>query len=84
MCRQLFEKHDKNQDGRIDVEEFRSLMKLLGDEVHGDTISMMFEAMDIHGSLDFEEFLTILEVNSSKHALSLNLISGGSSSFSYG
>ena len=53
---------DSDKDGRINVEEFRSLMKLLGDEVRGETISVMFESLDIHGSLDFDEFFTILEV----------------------
>ena len=53
---------DRNGDGRIDVEEFRSLMKSIGDEVRGDTVAVMFDSMDIHGSLDFDEFFAILEV----------------------
>lgn len=64
LCKKLFDRKDKDKDGRINVEEFRSLMRILGDEVHGETISVMFEALDIHGSLDFDEFFTILEAES--------------------
>ena len=53
---------DANGDGRINVEEFRSLMKAIGDEVSGDTVATMFDSMDIHNSLDFDEFIAILEV----------------------
>jgi len=61
MCHKLFDAKDSNKDGKINVEEFRSLMKDLGHEVHGEQIIVMFQAMDIHGSLDFDEFYTILE-----------------------
>lgn len=61
LCENLFARLDKNHDGRIDVEEFRTLMKTLGDELNGETVSVIFDAMDIHGSLDFDQLISIIE-----------------------
>eukprot|EP00210_Caulerpa_lentillifera_P007605 g7263.t1 len=61
LCESLFLRMDKNHDGRIDVEEFRTLMKLIGDELNGETVSVIFDALDIHGSLDFDQLITIIE-----------------------
>eukprot|EP00210_Caulerpa_lentillifera_P006440 g6152.t1 len=61
LCELLFDRMDKNHDGRIDVEEFRALMKLIGDELDGGTVSIIFDALDIQGSLDFDQLITVIE-----------------------
>lgn len=64
LCESLFNRLDKNHDGRLDVEEFRTLMKLIGDELSGQMVSIIFEALDLHGSLDFEQLITVIEAES--------------------
>ncbi len=46
-------------------------MKGLGDELSGQDCSHLLEAMDIHGSISEEDFLAIVEVLHSKHAIVL-------------
>lgn len=37
-------------------------MKKLGDELHGPTITTIFQSLDLHGYLDLDQFLTVVEV----------------------
>lgn len=59
----FFVRMDKDKDGRLNVDEFRTSMKLLGDELHGPTVTMILEALDVHGYLDLDQFLTVVEVS---------------------
>lgn len=60
---ELFNKMDHNNDGKLDVEEFRDAMRTIGDELSGEMVGLIFESLDLHGFVTFEDFLTILEVN---------------------
>lgn len=57
----LFRQMDRDQDGLIDTAEFRELMKKLGDELNGDTVSTIFNALEISCYLNLDQFLTIIE-----------------------
>ncbi|CAD7704164.1 unnamed protein product [Ostreobium quekettii] len=59
--RDLFYKMDHNNDGLLDVSEFRESMKTLGDELDGDAVSTILNALDIHYTINLEQFLTIVE-----------------------
>jgi hypothetical protein len=58
---EVFNSHDFNKDGRMDVQEFRAAMRDMGDELSAKTVSTIFSAMDVHGWLTFNEFVQIVE-----------------------
>ncbi|GMH46072.1 hypothetical protein BSKO_14036 [Bryopsis sp. KO-2023] len=58
----FFHVMDKDGDGRLNVEEFRSSMKRLGDELHGPMVETILEAVSSsYGFLDFDEFMAVVE-----------------------
>jgi hypothetical protein len=80
---EVFNKHDYNKDGRMDTQEFRSAMSYLGDELSAHTVSTIFTAMDVHGWLSFDDFVTIVEAEEvrahSRFAKGLRTLARGSS-----
>lgn len=59
---QLFKRLDVQCTGTIDAGQFRDAMHSLGDDLSGDSVATIFEAMDIHGFLDLQQFIAIVEV----------------------
>ena len=54
---------DKDGNGKLNVAEFREAMEKLGmTHLTGNTVSTILEAMDVHGPIDLEDFLNIVEV----------------------
>jgi hypothetical protein len=57
---QTFNQMDKNQDGLLDIAEFRAAMDALGDHLDGPMVAEVCDAMNAHGSITFEQFEDIL------------------------
>ncbi|KAK9814695.1 hypothetical protein WJX72_010034 [[Myrmecia] bisecta] len=57
----LFETADTNGDGVLNVAEFRAAMKSLGDELSGNSVAIIFDALDAHGNINVDQFITIVE-----------------------
>lgn len=57
----VFNEHDANSDGRLDVQEFRAAMTSMGDDLSAKTVSTIFQAMDVHGWINFDQFVSIVE-----------------------
>lgn len=54
----LFHQFDANGDGLIDRNEFRRILRVLGDEPTEDVLLLEFAAIDSNGDdmVDFDEF----------------------------
>ena len=54
----LFDQYDTNDDGLIDRNEFRRILRVLGDEPTEEVLLLEFTAIDSNGDgmVDFEEF----------------------------
>lgn len=59
--RTLFEAMDHDGNGKLDVAEFRDAMRELGDELTGQTVSTIFDSMDVHGWISLDQFIAIVE-----------------------
>lgn len=57
----MFKSMDIHGTGTIDAGQFRDAMRSLGAELSGDATAIIFEAMDIHGFLNLDQFLAIVE-----------------------
>ena len=60
QLKEIFSKHDLNQDGQIDVDEFSSLLKTMkGDDVTQEEIEATFAKIDSDGdkAISLEEFI---------------------------
>ncbi|KAK1410264.1 hypothetical protein QVD17_36799 [Tagetes erecta] len=57
--RRVFDKFDKNKDGKISKEEYGSAMGLLGNKTGKLEVSKAFQAIDTDGDgfVDFDEFM---------------------------
>jgi Ca2+-binding EF-hand superfamily protein len=60
--REVFQKMDRNQDGVLNIAEFREAMDALGEHLSGAMVAEVCGALDIHGRVDFEQFRDIVEV----------------------
>lgn len=56
---------DKNGDGMISLEEFRQVLRALGQEPTDDELQMMMKSVDTDqsGSVDFDEFLCMMKAH---------------------
>ena len=57
----LFYAMDSDLNGMLDVEEFRQAMRAAHRELPGDVVAKVLEAMDIHGRLTLDQFISIAE-----------------------
>jgi len=57
----LFNKMDTNGDGKLSMIDFQNAMDKLGDHLDERSVSMVAEAFDIHGTLDPETFIAIVQ-----------------------
>ncbi|BDA48562.1 hypothetical protein COCOBI_12-2420 [Coccomyxa sp. Obi] len=57
----LFYAMDSDLNGMLDVEEFRAAMRAAHRELPGDVVAKVLEAMDIHGRLTLDQFISIAE-----------------------
>lgn len=60
----VFRELDRNGDGVIDPAEFREGMHLLGEDLDGEQVQMVFRALETDGFLRLEEFVLIAETAS--------------------
>lgn len=53
-----FERFDTNGDGFVDEEEFRAILRSLGEDPSKEVLSLEFAAMDTNadGMVEFQEF----------------------------
>lgn len=59
---EFFKTMDKDGDGRLNIEEFRSIMKELGDELHGPMVETILQAVSSnYGFVEFDEFMAVVE-----------------------
>lgn len=58
---EIFNEHDYNKDGKMDVAEFRAAMRSLGDELSAKTVSTIYNSMGSTGWLSFDEFVSVVE-----------------------
>ena len=58
LC-ESFDHFDEDDNGRIDLDEFKSLMRGLDDEMNDEEIDMGFDIIDTddNGEIDFDEFV---------------------------
>jgi Ca2+-binding EF-hand superfamily protein len=74
--RQVFEKMDRNNDGYLNIGEFREAMDALGDHLDGAMVAKVCMAMDIHGRVDFRQFHDIVDeelmLSTSRESLQLS------------
>jgi len=54
----IFAEYDVNGDGFIDIDEFRNLVNMLGEDPPEEILSLEFAAVDDNddGRVDFQEF----------------------------
>ncbi len=59
----IFNEYDLDHNGYLHIDEFRSAMKRLGNELHSRTVKTIFSALGNHekGRLDLDEFIAIVE-----------------------
>lgn len=57
----LFYAMDKDNNGKLDVGEFREAMRELGDEMSGSSVATILDAMDVHGYISLDQFVAIVE-----------------------
>lgn len=62
----LFYAMDSDLNGMLDVEEFRQAMRAAKRELPGDVVSKVLDAMDIHGRLTLDQFISIVEVRTAQ------------------
>ena len=48
---------DGDGNGKLDTAEFRAAMSQLGDNLSGDSVGTIFEAMGIYGFITLDQFL---------------------------
>ena len=53
---------DGDGNGKLDTAEFRAAMSQLGDNLSGDSVGTIFEAMGIYGFITLDQFLDIAQV----------------------
>lgn len=58
---EMFQKMDSQGHGVIDAGQFRAAMRDLGDDLNGEATAIIFDAMDIHGFINLEQFIAIVE-----------------------
>ncbi|KAK9837517.1 hypothetical protein WJX81_008170 [Elliptochloris bilobata] len=57
----LFYALDTDLSGTLDIGEFRDAMRRFGEEMDGRAVGKVLDALDIHGPITLEQFLTIAE-----------------------
>ncbi|DBA69075.1 TPA: hypothetical protein ACH3X2_013235 [Trebouxia sp. C0005] len=57
----LFYAMDTDNNGKLDVGEFREAMRELGDEMSGSSVATILDAMDVHGYISLDQFVAIVE-----------------------